>query len=95
MATQDEPTSAVERQRARAAARLRVIDAVYPDLLGRPDVDEVVTPLRDAGWTEDDIRLWVGSPTGWLDGRIPVEILDSDRRAVAEAVQQVALGPGS
>ncbi|WP_028638567.1 hypothetical protein [Nocardioides sp. URHA0032] len=42
----------------------------------RPGWSDVVAPLRDAGWDDEDIVLWLAAPHGSLGRRSPVEALD-------------------
>lgn len=85
----------VRAQYARAEAlresiSVRYGDEAYADLIG-----PFTRPLLDAGWAPDDVWLWFGAPTGWLDGRVPADVITADPAAVREAVTQVAQGlPG-
>jgi hypothetical protein len=45
----------------------------------------VLAHLRRAGMTDWHAALWFTSPTGWLDDRRPVEVLDDDPSAVETA----------
>jgi hypothetical protein len=58
----------------------------------RPVWAETFKTLTDAGWTPEEVTLWAVSPTGWLDGRAPVDVADADPEAVSEAVRVVANG---
>ncbi|MFT3872488.1 MAG: Rv2175c family DNA-binding protein [Nocardioides sp.] len=42
--------------------------------------NEIVAPLRDTGWDDEDIILWLAAPNGRLGGRSPVEALDQGHR---------------
>lgn len=54
---------------------------------------DVVAPLRDAGWEDEDIVLWLAAPHGSLGRRSPVESLnEGDRELVLDAVKQAAAG---
>lgn len=55
----------------------------------RPGWLEVVAPLREAGWADEDIVLWLAAPHGALGRRAPVELLDQGQR---EKVLEVVLG---
>lgn len=57
-----------------------------------PEWGHVAAILTAAGWSADDIVLWAASPTGWLNGRVPVDVLASDPAAVAAAARTVAEG---
>lgn len=39
----------------------------------------IVSPLREAGWADDDILLWLVSPHAQLGSREPAELLVADR----------------
>lgn len=41
---------------------------------------EVVAPLRNAGWDDEDIVLWLAAPNGALGRRSPIEALDNGER---------------
>ena len=54
-----------------------------------PGVAEALRVLRAApGLTDWQAALWFATPTGWLDGRRPVDLLDEDPAAVAEAAER-------
>jgi hypothetical protein len=46
----------------------------------RPGWSDVVAPLRDAGWDDEDIVLWLAAPNGALGRRSPVEALEEGAR---------------
>lgn len=48
--------------------------------------------LTEAGWSAEEIVLWAAAPTGWLDGRVPLEVLDDEPETVLAAARQVAEG---
>lgn len=55
--------------------------------------NDIVAPLREAGWDDEDIVLWLAAPHGALDRRSPVEALDDgDRSLVIGAVKDKAAG---
>jgi hypothetical protein len=41
---------------------------------------DIVTPLRTAGWDDEDIILWLVAPHGSLDRQAPVEALEAGER---------------
>ena len=54
-----------------------------------PGVAKALRVLRAApGLTDWQAALWFATPTGWLDGRRPVDLLDEDPAAVAEAAER-------
>lgn len=55
---------------------------------------EIVQVLTQAQWSDEDIVLWAASPNGWLDGRIPAEVLETDPATVLRAADIVAPGTG-
>lgn len=59
----------------------------------RPGWNDIVAPLRDAGWDDEDIVLWLAAPHGALGRRSPVEALDDgDRGLVLDVVRDEAAG---
>lgn len=56
----------------------------------KPEASEPVKVLRQAG--EDGWALWAWfvSPSAWLNGRVPAEVLATDPQLVAEAARQRA-----
>lgn len=59
----------------------------------RPGWNDVVAPLRAAGWDDEDIVLWLAAPHGALGRRSPVEALDDgDRGLVLDLVRDEAAG---
>jgi hypothetical protein len=58
----------------------------------RPEWARAAEVLVAAGWTSEEIVLWAGAPTGWLDGETPLEVLDTDPDAVVEAARTIAAG---
>jgi hypothetical protein len=72
--------------------------ALYPafqfDDEGQPlaMIAEVLTILNRAPERTDwDNALWFDGPTGWLDGRSPIECLQSDPEGVKRAAEQEVL----
>ena len=58
----------------------------------RPIIKELLEILsRDDERTEWDNALWFAGDSGWLDGRTPIDCLDSDRDAVINAAEQEVL----
>ncbi len=55
----------------------------------RPVIAEVVDRLGSQS-SEWELALWFVAETGWLSGRRPVDLLDRDPRAVAEAASREA-----
>jgi hypothetical protein len=53
-----------------------------------PVIASVVTHLRGAGLDDWQAALWFASPTGWLDDRRPVDVLDRAPEAVESAAAQ-------
>ncbi len=51
----------------------------------RPEIASVLMRLRSAGLDDWQAALWFVNPTGWLDDRRPVDVLDQDPGAVAAA----------
>lgn len=59
----------------------------------RPGWRDVVAPLRDAGWADEDIVLWLAAPHGSLGRRSPVESLnDGELALVLHVVRDEAAG---
>jgi hypothetical protein len=59
----------------------------------RPGWNDVVAPLRDAGWDDGDIVLWLAAPHGALGRRSPVAALDDgDRSLVLDTVRDETAG---
>ena len=59
----------------------------------RPGWNDIVAPLRDAGWDDEDIVLWLAAPQGALGQRSPVDALDDgDRGLVLDLVRDEAAG---
>lgn len=59
----------------------------------RPGWAELVAPLREAGWEDEDIVLWLAAPHGALGRRSPVEALDEgDRGLVLDVVNDETAG---
>lgn len=59
----------------------------------RPGWRDIVAPLRDADWDDDDIVLWLAAPHGALGRRSPVEALDDgDRGLVLHVVRDQTAG---
>ena len=55
--------------------------------------NDIVSPLRDAGWDDEDIVLWLAAPHGSLGRRSPVEALDEgDRDLVLAVVEDETAG---
>lgn len=55
--------------------------------------NDIVSPLRNAGWDDDDIVLWLAAPHGALGRRSPVEALDDgDDGLVREVVADETAG---
>ncbi|GFZ86809.1 hypothetical protein [Nesterenkonia alkaliphila] len=52
-----------------------------------PSWKSIVTPLLDAGWQDEDILLWMTSPNGSLEGKIPADLLNASDvdRVIADA----------
>ena len=51
----------------------------------RPELASILMHLRSAGLDDWQAALWFVSPTGWLDDRRPVDVLDQDPGAVEAA----------
>lgn len=59
----------------------------------RPGWRDLVQPLRDADWDDEDIVLWLAAPHGRLGRRSPVEALDAgDREEVLAVIRDEAAG---
>ncbi len=54
----------------------------------RPAIAEVLRQL--AGESDWAIALWWTAPSGWLDGRLPLSVLDTDPQAVIDAARRTA-----
>jgi hypothetical protein len=54
----------------------------------RPQIKSVLSVLRPAGFSDWATALWFVSPTGWLDDRTPLDVLDDDADAVVRAAEQ-------
>jgi hypothetical protein len=82
----------------RAAGRALAVEwhgrTVYPafqfaaDGQPRPVIASVLAHLRRAGLNDWQAALWFTSPTGWMDDRRPVELLEEDPEAVAAAAAE-------
>jgi hypothetical protein len=57
---------------------------------GRPldAIREALAQLRPAGLSDWQLALWFTTPTGWLGGRRPVDLLDEEPAAVAAAAER-------
>jgi hypothetical protein len=55
----------------------------------RPVIAEIMPTLgsKSSDW---ELALWFTSNTGWLDGQRPVDLLETDSEAVAEAARSEA-----
>ncbi len=51
----------------------------------RPVISAALAHLRRAGLSDWQAALWFTSPTGWLDDRRPIDLLDDDPAAVEAA----------
>lgn len=60
-----------------------------PEGQPRPVIAEVIASLKPTG-SDWELALWFTAPTGWLAGRRPVDLLDDDPAAVAEAARREA-----
>jgi Protein of unknown function (DUF2384) len=87
--------------RWRAEGRLVAVpvgdELVYPgfqfgaDGRPHPTVGAALAELRrQPGLSDWQAALWFASPTGWLGGRRPVDLLDTEPDAVAEAARREA-----
>lgn len=56
----------------------------------RPETQKAIALLRAAGEDGWALWTWFATPSSWLDGRIPSEVLDEDPDAVAAAAEQRA-----
>ena len=57
-----------------------------------PIIGEVLSILRrDSDLTQWDVALWFAGDTGWLDGKTPIECLETKPDAVKRAALQEAL----
>jgi hypothetical protein len=57
----------------------------------RPVIAQVIKALGSK-WSEWELALWFTSGTGWLDGRRPVDLLESEPEEVALAAERKAEG---
>lgn len=48
-------------------------------------IPAVLANFDHASWPEEDAALWFVSANGWLGGRRPVDVLDSEPEAVTQA----------
>lgn len=55
----------------------------------RPVIADVIAALKPTS-SDWELALWLAAPTGWLAGRRPVDLLDEDPSAVAEAARREA-----
>jgi hypothetical protein len=79
----------------RAAGRILGVDwhgrTIYPafqfqaDGQPRPAIAHALAHLRRAGLSDWQAALWFASPTGWLEDRRPVDLLDEDPDATVAA----------
>lgn len=53
---------------------------------------QMVAPLRNAGWDDEDIILWLVSPNGGLGRETPLEIFEADRGRLLKVVGDEAAG---
>lgn len=67
----------------------------FKDARVRPEWAALAEPLLAAGWSEGDVLLWFAAPTGWLDGAVPADLLDSDPDGVRQVVAHAAAGCGA
>lgn len=56
----------------------------------RPGWARLVEPLLARGWSSSDVLAWFASPSGWLHGRRPADLLDSDIEDVRTVVTYAA-----
>jgi hypothetical protein len=56
----------------------------------RPEPHEAVKALREAGEDGWALWAWFATPSSWLGGRVPAEVLASDPELVAEGARQRA-----
>jgi hypothetical protein len=95
-----ERSTGIGRAQIKASGALAVTRGGVPVFPGfqffgggvRPGWKELTRPLLDAGWSSSEVLVWFCAPTGWLGGRVPVEVLDTCPEDVRTAVSQVALG---
>jgi hypothetical protein len=60
------------------------------ELEPRPEPQDAIKALREAGEDGWALWAWFATPSGWLGGRVPAEVLASDPGLVAEAARQRA-----
>jgi hypothetical protein len=59
--------------------------------LGPKDgAEEVIRPLRETGEDGWALWAWFASPSAWLGGRVPADVLDTDPELLAEIARQRA-----
>jgi len=54
----------------------------------RPEAHEPVRAIREAGDDGWALWAWFATPSAWLGGRVPAEVLDTAPQLVAEAARQ-------
>lgn len=57
------------------------------ELEPKPEAHEAIKALREAGEDGWALWAWFATPSAWLDGRVPAEVLDSDPELVAESAR--------
>jgi hypothetical protein len=60
------------------------------ELEPKREAHQVVKPLREAGEDGWALWAWFATPSAWLDGRVPAEVLATDPELVAESARQRA-----
>jgi hypothetical protein len=56
----------------------------------KPEIREAIKALREAGEDGWSLWAWFASPSPWLGGRVPIEVLATDPERVAESARQRA-----
>ncbi|WP_214942458.1 hypothetical protein [Arthrobacter sp. ISL-85] len=56
----------------------------------RPIIAEVAAVGRRNQWTDPHLLLWLASPNGYLDGRVPARMLDQPDKILEAARQDMA-----
>lgn len=56
----------------------------------RPVIAQVAAIGRRNGWTDSHLLLWMASPNGYLEGRVPARMMDDPEKILEAARQDLA-----
>ena len=60
------------------------------ELEPKPEAHDPIRALREAGEDGWALWAWFATPSAWLSGRVPAEMLATDPELVAESARQRA-----